>query len=393
MRILIASDFYRPLINGVATASRNLALGLAERGHDVVVLAPSQDGKKSLEKEDNYVIQRITSISFPLYQNIQISPICRGEVGRIIRDFQPDVIHVQVPMWIGLATMHHARRRGIPVVSTSHAMPDNLLDNFRRLAPLSRPIRAVLSSFGLRFHCRADVITSPTQSGVDSFGDLVQKVTRPIEVISNGIDLRDFTPGPVNPDIYTKFKLPFDRPIITYLGRLDAEKHLWVLLRAMQLVLQRHSAHLLIVGGGVDLENLRNLADELGITDQVTFTGPVSEEDKKALLRLGTVFCVPSPAELQCIAALEAMASGQPLVAVAAGALGELCLDGVDGYLFALDNHEEAAAALLKIITNPGLRDQMSQAALDLVRTHELSHTIDKYEELYARVIRQRAAS
>jgi glycosyltransferase involved in cell wall biosynthesis len=73
MKILIASDLHWPTINGVATFSRNLARGMAERGHEVHVIAPSQTGKKCKEIDGNYVIHRTASVPFPFYQNFRIS--------------------------------------------------------------------------------------------------------------------------------------------------------------------------------------------------------------------------------------------------------------------------------------------------------------------------------
>ena len=118
MKILIASDLHYPTINGVATFSRNLAKGLADRGHEVLVIAPSQTGKKSKEVDGNHVIIRTASVPFPFYQNFRISLNPAREVRKIIQDFDPDVIHIQMLMWIGQAAMRYGNKFGIPIVST-----------------------------------------------------------------------------------------------------------------------------------------------------------------------------------------------------------------------------------------------------------------------------------
>lgn len=387
MKILIASDLHWPVLNGVATFSRNLARGLAEQGHEVIVIAPSQDGQKSKQVDGNYVIYRTRSTIFPFYQNFRISVTPQLEVRKIIQEFEPDIIHIQMLMWIGQAAMFYGRRYDIPVVTTSHAMAENLLDNLKRAAPLSRPINYMLADYGRRFHSKADVITSPTESGIKSFGKHVEKVTAPIEVISNGVDLREFAPAEADPAIYEKYSLPTNKPIITYIGRVDAEKHLWVLVHAMQHVLEKQDAHLLIVGAGVDLEHLQEISRDLGLDDHITFAGRVSDEDRLALEQVGTLYAISSPAELQSIATLEAMACGQPVVAVDAGALGELCHDGENGFLFALDDEEGAAEGILKIISDPELREQFSQESLRIAKTHDLDNTITSFIELYERTI------
>src|SRR5690606_4263757 len=107
MKILIASDLHWPTINGVATFSRNLAYGLAERGHEVLVIAPSQTGKRYEEYDRNHLVKRTISVPFPFYQNFKISPGAQIGVKRIIDEFEPDVIHIQMLMWIGQAAMKH----------------------------------------------------------------------------------------------------------------------------------------------------------------------------------------------------------------------------------------------------------------------------------------------
>lgn len=387
MKILIASDLHYPTINGVATFSRNLARGLADRGHEVLVIAPSQTGKKSKEVDGNHVIIRTASIPFPFYQNFRISPTPASEVKKIIHDFDPDVIHIQMLMWIGQAAMKYGNKFGIPIVSTNHAMPENLMDNLRVLAPVSRPINYILKAYGARFHSKADFVTLPTQAAIDMF-NASDKIDVPMVAVSNGIDLARFTDAPASPALYKKFSIPIKKPVVSYIGRLDAEKHLSVLVRAFVQVKEAvPDAHLLIVGDGTDATNLKLLAKEQGLNGSVTFTGRVSDEDRDELHRVGTVYCMPSPAELQSIATLEAMASGKPVVAVDAGALKELCQDGRNGVLCAKDDIDGVAAGLIKILSDKQLQQQYAKESLAIARTHDLQTTLEKFEEIYTDLI------
>ncbi|HEU4830810.1 MAG TPA: glycosyltransferase, partial [Candidatus Saccharimonadales bacterium] len=297
MKILIASDLHWPTINGVATFSRNLAQGLAAHGHQVLVIAPSQTGKHYKEIDNNHPIYRTASVPFPFYQNFRISPTPGREVKKIIADFDPDVIHIQMLMWIGQAAMKYGNKNGIPIVSTNHAMPENLMDNIKLLAPVARPINYMFREYGARFHSKADLVTLPTQAAIDMFGVTGEKVTVPMVAVSNGVDLGRFTHTEPSDEIIEKFHIPTDAPIITYIGRLDAEKHLPVLIRAFVRVSSVVDAHLLVVGSGTETENLKHLARELGVSSKVTFTGRVSDEDLVELHKVGTVYCMPSPAE------------------------------------------------------------------------------------------------
>jgi len=388
MKILIASDLHYPTINGVATFSRNLAKGLADHGHEVLVIAPSQTGKRCKEVDGNHVIVRTISVPFPFYQNYKISLNPSREVKKIIEDFDPDVIHIQMLLGIGQAAMKYGNKFGIPIVSTNHAMPENLMDNLRLLAPVSRPINYILKSYGARFHSKADLVTMPTQSAIEMFNVNVEKVTTPLRAVSNGIDLARFTMGRASDEVYERFNLPKDQPIVSYIGRLDAEKHIPVLIRAFIRVLSvMPHTHLLIVGDGTDRANLQSMAHDLGITRDITFTGRVSDEDLVELHKVGSVYCMPSPAELQSIATLEAMASGQPIVAVDAGALRELCQHERNGYLCEKDDDEMIAQGLLMILQDESLRQEMSEQSLAIAQTHDLQTTLKRFEEIYTDLI------
>lgn len=387
MKILIAADLHWPTINGVATFSRNLAQGMAGRGHEVIVIAPSQVGKAAKEVDFNHTVYRTVSVPFPFYQNFKISVIPGREVKRIIEDFNPDVIHIQMLLGIGLAALKYGNKMGIPVVTTNHAMPENLLDNLRLLAPFAKPISKMLEAYGTRFHAKADYITLPTQSAIDMF-NATDRVSVPMSAVSNGIDLSRFTPGHAHRRIYEKFNIPKDKQIISYIGRVDAEKHLYVLIEAFKIILDNgHDAHLVVVGDGTDKLNLELLAEKYHLSDKVTFTGKVSDEDLLDLHKVGTVYAMPSPAELQSIATLEAMASGKPVVAVDAGALSELCQNGRNGFLVSKDDYNAMADALLKILVDSDLRDRFVHQSLEIAKDHDLNTTLETFEAIYESLI------
>jgi glycosyltransferase involved in cell wall biosynthesis len=285
--------------------------------------------------------------------------------------------------------MKYGNKKGIPIVSTNHAMPENLMDNLRLLAPISKPINYTLKAYGARFHSKADFVTLPTQAAIDMFsiGDKV-KMNVPMAAVSNGIDLGRFTKGVAPKELYEKFGLPTDAPIVSYIGRLDAEKHLPVLMRAFDTIHQQFpSAHLLIVGDGTDAVHLKDIARSCNLQEHVTFTGRVSDQEIVDLHKVGSVFCMPSPAELQSIATLEAMASGQPIVAIDAGALKELCQDGRNGFLKEKDDAEGIAEAVLTILRDRELQKKFSAESLAIAGTHDLQTTLERFEQIYTDLI------
>jgi glycosyltransferase involved in cell wall biosynthesis len=390
MRIIIASDFYPPHINGVSTFAHNLAQGLAARKHHVLVIAPSQTGKASMEKHGTYQILRTRSVIFPFYQNIRISVSPTSEVRRAILTFKPNVIHTQTPLGIGLAARRLGLKYNIPVVTTNHGMSENIIENFRLLEPFSRQISYILTEACERLYSNVDYLTMPTQAAIEMF-DRDGETTVPIRAVSNGIDLARFSPQKRDPELAKRFGIPERHPIVLYAGRLDGEKHLSVLVRAMWLVRKSvHNAHLLVVGHGNDLNNLRLLVHELGMNQHVTFTGRVSDEDLPKLYNYGDVLGMPSPAELQSIVTLEAMASGLPVVAVNAGALYELCQDGRNGYLCEVDNDIDMSKKLITVLKDQQLRKKMARESLQIAKSHDFAHTIEQFESIYQEVCQEK---
>jgi len=389
MKILISSDLYWPTVNGVSTAARTLAIGLAGRGHEVLVVAPSQTGKKYKEVDGNYAIARCASTIFPFYQNFRICLYPNREVKKIIQDFNPDVVHMMGFLMISQAVMKYAQKYDIPTVSTNHAMPENLMDNLKRLAPLSRPINYVMKEYIVRFHKKTDYFTMPTQSALDIFKLSTRKLKIPVEAVSNGIDLSRFNPSPPPRSIFTKYNIPTDKPIVSYIGRVDAEKHIAILIDGFNRVIKKRDAHMIIVGKGTETANLQEQAKSLGIIDKITFPGCVSEQEIVDFHKIGTVFCMASPVELQSIVMLEAMASGKPVVAVDAGPLKELCQNGRNGILCETDNDSQIAEAILRIIDDPVLAKKMGEESIKIAATHDLEKTLQRYEQIYTEVIRK----
>ena len=415
MKIVIASDLFWPTINGISVFSKNLAEGMSQRGHEVLVFAPSQTGDYHIEEADGYKIVRLSSLNFPFYHN-QTSPlpppkkiagkikvpqiyISNGyklsltpynEIRRYFKDhqFQPDVIHIQLQLTIGQSMMSYAHRHNIPVVSTNHASPENLFDNLKLLAPFSPVINRTVLAYTRRFNVRADYATMPTQQAIDRHFKKSNKRKMPIEAVSNGIDISRFTPVAPPDEFYKKFNLPKNRKIIMHVGRIDAEKHLSTLIMAFNEVVKKSpKALLVIVGDGTDMANLQNLTYRLGLDKKVRFMGTQIGEDVVNFHRAATVFCSPSPTETQGIVFLEAAACGKPVVGVDVGAVKEICQDNINGFLCETDNVDQIANSLSKIIKDSKLAKKFGQASLEIVKDHDLKFTLDKFERIYNYVI------
>lgn len=372
--------------SGVATAGRTLAQGLAALGHEVLVVAPSQTGRGYSERDENYEIMRIRSFGLPFRKNLRVSVTYDREMRRVLDEFQPDIVHVQTQLTVGLSMLRAAVKRNIPVVATNHVMPDNMIKNIKILSPISRPVSYILSEYGTLLYRGTKRIVMPTESALGLFN--LSRIEAPAVAISNGINLDKFKPGKPSDELYEKFHIPRNKPLITYIGRLDEEKHVHILVHALELLhWSGRDFHAVIVGHGNAVEGLKELVETMRLSDDVTFTGLVSDEDLVQLHRLGDMYVMPSPTELQCLAMLEAMASGKPVVAVDAGALGELCLDGQNGYLIRVDDIEAMAQALTELLDHQRRRQSFGKRSLEIAKQHDVRMVMPKFVELYEQVI------
>ncbi|HWU40000.1 MAG TPA: glycosyltransferase, partial [Candidatus Acidoferrum sp.] len=238
----------------------------------------------------------------------------------------------------------------------------------------------------LSIYNKLDMITTPTETAASILRR--QPVRVPIRAISCGVDTRRFAPRDHQnrEEARARFHIDRDKPLLIYVGRLDPEKRLDLLLEAFSL--QHHPDARLVVGGyGSQGGALVALARRLGISDRVTFTGYIPQNEMPLLLASADIFCMPSPEELQSIATLEAMASGKPILAANARALPELVANEVNGMLFTPGDARDAARAMDVLLGDPSAWPRLGQASLERVQKHSLKVTIRQYEQVYRTLI------
>ena len=419
MKIVISTDVYYPMINGVAVFSKNLATGLKKRGHQVMVLTPSISGKFSVEKDPNcnFTVVRLKStrmylypdqiekipndkkilgIKIPqlLYKNgLHVSYNPYSDIRRVLDDFKPDIIHNQTSGPLALAIFRYAKKRNIPIVMTDHTYPDNLTQQVKLPKFAKKPINAAMNAYFMSFLRRSEYATLPTKQAIT---DLLPKNHHsfkvPVEALSNGIDLSHFTKGPASEEIYKKYAIPKNVPIILYVGRIDPEKSLDILVNSFKkLIKEAPKAHLVMVGDGTAREKLEKMIKRKKLDSQTHFIGRVIGDDLSQIYRTGTVFVITSKTETQSIVLMEAMASGLPAIAVNAGAVTELVKDGENGFIFEPNDTAGIASGIYTIISNKELREKMSKNALKMIAKHDINYTLSRFEKIYNNVLRSRS--
>ncbi len=376
MRVLLGSDSYAPLINGAGRFVQRLAEGLAGRGHEVHVAAPSGDGTLSVEEHAGVVVHRIRSVRYRLHPDLRVclpwhaKPATRA----LVEELMPDVVHVHSHMVVGRGLAAAARRHGIRLIATNHFMPENMIAFAPLPAAAFRPAAALAWRDLARVFRDAAVVTAPTQRAVDLLADRA-KITgaRPV---SCGIDLDRFAPG------RTGAGGRLDVPTILFVGRLDVEKRVDELISAFAL-LPDGTARLEIVGDGERRAELAALVDRLGVFDRVRFTGFVTDAELLAAYRRCDIFCMPGIAELQSLVTLEAMACGNPVVAANAMALPHLVHPDRNGFLFRPGDIVGLSQYLAVLCHDPALRGAMAAESLRIDRTHAVEATLDAFEGAY----------
>jgi glycosyltransferase involved in cell wall biosynthesis len=378
LRIVIGADTFPPDVNGAAKFAERLAAGMVERGHEVHIVAPAASRMHGTWTEvhegQEMTAHRLRSWRWYPHDWLRFALPWRinQNSARILDAVQPDVVHFQSHIITGRGLSIEAQKRGIRIIGTNHFMPENMLEHTLLPKGLQQKAIGMAWRAARRTFGRAEAVTTPTRKAAQ----FLEKYTglTGVHAISCGIEAHNYTPD------FT----PRTENRILFVGRVTGEKHIDVLLKAVKLLPPELDVKVDIVGGGDQKRALEQLAADLGIADDVTFTGYVSDEDLRRAYTRSSVFAMPSIAELQSIATMEAMASGLPVVAANAMALPHLVHDGENGFLFRPGDEHDLADKLQRVLEMP--HDEVlkfKRESLQVVAAHDIQRTLRTFESLY----------
>ena len=388
MRILIVTETYPPNINGAALATERLAEELAKHGHHVAVIAPSTAFKHYKSIDGNLTVYRVRSIIIQKNQKFRVSPqpLHAKEFKEIVREVQPDIMHINNPGFLAQTAMSIAKQINIPIIGTSHFMPENITHYLHLPDQLEKFLNTSIWKIYTRFYSRLNLVISPTQTAADLLTKL--GVGTQVQVISNGIDLKKFNKNNNGEYLKERYKLP-NKTTFLFVGRLDKEKCIDVLIKAVALIKNKADFHVVIAGKGKEEVYLKELASELEVDSLITFTGYLPKKDVTFIYKLDDIFVMPSIAELKSLLTMEDMAKGLPVLGADAVALPHLIKDKRNGFLFQPYDEKKLASRMLTLANDKALVAKMSDASQEIIQAHDMDQVVHKVEKAYESVIRE----
>jgi glycosyltransferase involved in cell wall biosynthesis len=387
MKIVIGHDAFYPNVDGASYFTQRLAIYLKKAGHEIFIIANSQTVRSHRDEYHGMPMLRLGSSTIFVndYRLYIPTPLKTAKLKKAIKEFGPDMVHIQGNFPLDQAIFEAARDLGLPVVATNHAMPQNM-SHYLPLPSGGKKLANKMFYYTMkRFYMKCDRLTTPTVTARSYLYDT--GVTKEVLPISCGIDLEIFNFSGKYADLRKKYAIPAGKNIL-FVGRQDREKKVDVLIRAMELIVKAEpTANLVLVGKGEEKEDWEKLAADLGLSQRVIFTGFVPDEDLPGIYALADCFAIACPFELQSIVTMQAMAMKLPVVAVREMALPELVHHGENGYLFADDDYEAAAKYLIKLLADNEFRKKLAEKSLEIIQSHDIKNTIKRFEKVYEEAI------
>ncbi len=375
MKVAIVTDSYHPTRDGVVASIDTVNGILRDHGVETEIVAPDP-GKEEDRMEGVHYFKSTSFKSYPGY----FIPIFPSHAKRVIRDISPDVVHIQGVAVMALKGIVAAHKLGIPVVMTFHTMVGDTVKYYSpvKMSPKTAD-RLVWKYIGYLTRW-VDAIVAPSESIRKELIDRGVSVSD-IRVIPTPIDGERFRPDLDGSMIRERFGLQ-DKRIVLSLCRVSFEKNIDMLVRAMKGL--DDDVVLLIVGKGPATDSLRELSEEIGVSDRVIFAGFAPDEEVPLYYVASDVFAVASRFETQCLSAVEAMSCGLPVVGARARALGDYVVDGKNGYLFDDDVDDCIEKLRLGLQADDAMRHNAKETAMDFSVPRFMESISSLYDDVIA---------
>ena len=382
MRILITTDLYTTETNGVVTSVRNLSDELTKKGHDVRILTFSENIHS--RKDGN--VYYIKSIPFAVYPNVRmpVKTTNRHRLMREIIEWDPEIIHSQCEFFSWPFAQRIAKITGSPIVHTYHTLYEQY---FTYIIPSKHLGRFVVRTVSKSMMKKVDTVIAPTRKVEDALHGY--GVSQDIRVVPSGINLEQHKKRISDEERKRKraeLGIGEEDIALINLGRLGTEKNLGELLLFFAKARKRNERlRFLIVGDGPAREELQKQANELGVSDDVIFTGMVSPYQVQEYYQLGDVFVSASTSETQGLTYIEAEANGLPLLCRRDNCLADVIAPGENGYEYT--NEEEFLQSIDTISNDPSWREEAGKRSERIAASFDKTAFADAIEKVYQSIL------
>ena len=333
MKIAIFTETYLPDVNGVATHIKTLKDGLEALGHKVLIVKADASSRKNYIESDVMHCPAITAKR--LYNYSISSPVSLKRL-IMLKKWNPDIIHIQNEFGIGLSGVFISKLLKKPLVYTLHTMYDDYIYYIAH-KPFVPLMTDVSHKYCKSIAKKASAITGASKKIEDYFRQC--GVTKQVNIIPNAVELDIFNEENIDKDkikqIKNEYNITDDLTVVCFCGRLGKEKSVDVLLNFWaKKVKNDDKLRLFIFGEGPAKKELEEQAEELGISNQVFFTGRIEHIDLPPYYATCSAYITASLSENYSISMLEAMASGLPIVHLFDEKNESQTIEGVNGFVY-----------------------------------------------------------
>jgi len=351
-----------PSFGGSGVIATELGNALAERGHDVHLLSYADPPR--LSSASNLQVHRVNVTAYPLFKYPPYDLALTSKMLGLLENPGLDILHAHYA--IPHAMCAYLARQMPPtskvkVVTTLHGTDITVVGSDEAYRPVTR--FAIQNSD--RVVAVSEFLARETRSGFD--------IEREIDVAPNFVDTTRFRPSQ---------RKPRGPRTLAHISNFRAVKRPLDVIRAFAIIARRSNARLLLVGDGPELSACMSLADNLGIRERIRTLGPVTDVERP--LREADVLLQPSGTEAFGLAALEALASGVPVVGYRVGGLPEVIIDGACGFLVPFGDTEQLADRALELVESDELRRAFAAHGRKRAETlFSVEKSVLQHEQIY----------
>lgn len=388
MRICMFTNVYLPHVGGVAQSVFRFTRDLRSMGNRVMVVTPSFPDDNIHDQDESDVV-RMPAIQEFNGSDFSVRLPTPFFIDEKIDAFDPEIIHSHHPYFLGDSALRAARRRNLPLIFTHHTRYEQYTHYVTQDSESMKRFAAMLST---EYANLCDTVVTPSESIAELITD--RGVRTPIEVIPTGVDISKFSSGD-GKQFRKEHQIPDPAFVIGHVGRLAPEKNLIYLAKAAALAVKDNpDAVFVVVGSGPSEPDIAAIFREHHVSEQLIMTGTLSGEPLSGAYDSMDIFIFSSRSETQGMVLAEAMAAGNPVIALDAPGAREVVKDGENGRLLPGDTPDtQFAAAVKKAVKEKQKTDNWRKQAEITANLFSTKLCAQKLYDLYEAVIEETAGS